>query len=252
MARCSNTARPKRPRETTGLPPVWAAMTDTNPPKAILFDVDGTLVDTNDLHASAWRDTFRHFGIEVPLEEIRAQIGKGGDNLVPSLLPSVSEAQRAEMEEYRSPLFRQNYLPRTVPFPGVRALFERLAGDGVKIVLASSSHAAEVAFHLALVGCEDLVEATTTKDDVERSKPCPDIFEAALAEVAPLTADEVMVVGDSPWDVKAAAKLGISVIGFRSGGFPDEALLEARACALYDGPRHLLAEYERSPLGEAR
>ena len=227
-------------------------MTDTIPPKAILFDVDGTLVDTNDLHASAWRDTFRHFGVEIPLEEIRAQIGKGGDNLVPTLIPSASETQRAEMEEYRSPLFRRHYLPRAVPFPGVRPLFERLAADGVKIVLASSSHAAEVAFHLALIGCEDLVAATTTKDDVERSKPCPDIFEAALAEVEPLRAGEVMVIGDSPWDVKAAAKLGIAVVALRCGGFPDDALLQAGACALYDGPRHLLAEYERSPLGKAR
>ena len=227
-------------------------MTDTHRPRAILFDVDGTLVDTNDLHAVAWRETFCHFGIDIPLEEVRGQIGKGGDNLLPTLLPSLSQAQREEMEAFRSPLFRENYLPRAVPFPGVRPLFERLAEDGVKIVLASSSHAEEVAFHLALIACQDLVCATTTKDDVEHSKPCPDIFAAALAKVAPLGPEEVMVVGDSPWDVKAAAKLGIAVVALRCGGFPDDALLQAGACALYDGPRHLIAEYERSPLGKAR
>ena len=225
-------------------------MTDTKRPRAILFDVDGTLVDTNDLHASAWRETFRHFGIDIPFEDVRWQIGKGGDNLVPTLLPSLSEAQREEMEDFRSDLFRRNYLPRAVPFPGVRPLFERLAADGVKIVLASSSHAEEVAFHLALIACQDLVCATTSKDDVEHSKPCPDIFAAALGKVAPLGADEVMVVGDTPWDVAAAAKLGIPVIALRCGGFPDDVLTEAGACALYDGPRHLLAEYEGSPLGK--
>ncbi|MFN3388223.1 MAG: HAD family hydrolase [Allosphingosinicella sp.] len=224
-------------------------MTDHSPapPKAVLFDVDGTLVDTNDLHAAAWRDTFLHFGIDIPHEEVRWQIGKGGDNLVPTLLPSVSEAQHEEMEAYRSDLFRRLYLPRATPFPGVRALFERLTRDGIRIVLASSSHAAEVGYHLALIGCEDLVSDTTSKDDVAHSKPCPDIFEAALAKVAPLTADAVLVVGDTPWDAKAATKLGLSIVAVRCGGFPDEALREAGACAVYDGPRHLLAEYESSP-----
>ena len=223
-------------------------MNDSNTgPRAILFDVDGTLVDTNDLHASAWRESFRHFGIDVPLDEVRGQIGKGGDNLLPTLLPSLSEAQQAEIEDHRSELFRRDYLPRAAPFPGVRPLFERLVQDGVTIALASSSHAEEVAFHLALIGCEDLVDATTSKDDVESSKPCPDIFEAALGK-AGVGAAEALVVGDSPWDVKAAARIGLGAIGVRCGGFADEELLEAGACALYDGPRHLLSAYEESPL----
>ena len=211
---------------------------------AILFDVDGTLVDTNDLHADAWQQAFRHFGVEIPFEEVRAQIGKGGDNLIPTLLPSdLTEARHKEIEDYRSELFQHEYLPRAAPFPGVRPLFERLYGDGIRIVLATSAKQAELDFHIGLIGAEDLVFATTSKDDVERSKPCPDIFEAALAEVAPLGRDEALVIGDSTWDIKAAVKLGLTVIGLRCGGFPEEELIEAGAAAMFDGPEDLLGRY---------
>jgi HAD superfamily hydrolase (TIGR01509 family) len=218
-------------------------------PRAVLFDVDGTLVDTNDLHAVAWREAFLNFGLDKPVEEIRWQVGKGGDNLIPSLFPDLGEAQRNEIEDYRGNLFRRDYLPRATPFPGVRDLFERLSADGIRIVLASSSHSEEVEYHLSLIGCADLVEATTSKDDVENSKPCPDIFAAALGRVAPLGAGEVAVVGDTPWDAKAAVKLGLRTVGFRSGGFPDDALAEAGACELYDGPSDLLARFEISVFG---
>jgi phosphoglycolate phosphatase-like HAD superfamily hydrolase len=218
-------------------------------PRAVLFDVDGTLVDTNDLHAAAWREAFLEFGLDKPLEEIRWQVGKGGDNFIPSLFPDLSEPRREEIEAFRGDLFKRDYLPRATPFPRVRDLFERLAGEGVKIVLASSSHSEEVDYHLSLIACADLVTAATSKDDVEASKPCPDIFAAALAKVAPLGADEVAVVGDTPWDAEAAGKLGLRIVGFRSGGFPDEALAEAGACELYDGPGDLLARFDGSVFG---
>jgi membrane protein len=131
----------------------------------------------------------------------------------------------------------------------VRELFERLKADGKRIVLASSAKGAEVAFHVGVIGAEYLVNATTSSDDVEHSKPCPDIFAAALQKVKPLGADEVVVVGDSPFDVLAAKKLGIKVIGVRSGGFPDEVLREAGADELYDGPEDLLRNYDSSLIG---
>lgn len=218
-------------------------------PRAALFDVDGTLVDTNDLHAAAWREAFLHFGLDRPFEEIRWQVGKGGDNLIPALFPDLAESRRDEIQDFRADLYKSSYLPRATPFPGVRPLFERLAGEGVRIVLASSSHADEVDYYLGLIGCEDLVAAKTSKDDVESSKPCPDIFEAALARVAPLGAGEAAVVGDTPWDAKAAGRLGLRTVGFRSGGFPDEALAEAGACELYDGPEDLLRRFDRSVFG---
>jgi HAD superfamily hydrolase (TIGR01509 family) len=223
----------------------------TPPPRAALFDVDGTLVDTNDLHTAAWREAFGHFGHDFALDTIRTQVGKGGDNLIPSLIPGIAESEAEEMDAFRGELFKRDYLPRAVPFPGVRALFERLAGDGVRIVLASSSSKAEVDFHLSLIGCSDLVSAVTTRDDVESSKPCPDIFAAALGKVAPLRTDQAIVVGDTPWDVHAAARAGLRTIGFLSGGFPEEVLREAGATLVYAGPQDLLARYASSPWGAA-
>jgi len=216
---------------------------------AVLFDVDGTLIDSNDLHAAAWHETFSRFGIQIPLAEIRQQIGKGGDNLIPSLVSrDVEEAKHEELESFRSDLFKRDYLPRVVPFPCVRELFERLVGDGRKIVLASSAKGAEVDYYLNVIGAPDLVTATTSADEVEHSKPCPDIFAAALAKVAPLTPQEAVVVGDSPYDVQAAKKLGLSVIGMRSGGFDDQVLIDVGADELYDSPEDLLRNYESSLL----
>ena len=220
---------------------------DPHPVRAALFDVDGTLVDSNDLHAEAWAEAFRRFGHDIPLPKIGFQIGKGGDNLIPALIPGLDEDRRKAIDDYRSDLFKRDYLPRVRPFPGVRPLFERLAADGMAIVLASSSSREEVDHHLDLLGVADLVAASTSKDDAGRSKPCPDIFEAALAEVAPIGPDRSIVVGDSPWDMKAAARLGIASIGLRCGGFADSDLLGAGASLLFDGPEDLLRRLDSSP-----
>lgn len=217
--------------------------------KAVLFDVDGTLIDSNDLHAVAWREAFLHFGVDIPLDVVRGQIGKGGDNLIPALLPPALVAEKQqEIEDFRSELFKREYLPRAVPFPGVRALFERLVADGRKIVLASSAKSDEIDFHLGLIGAADLVTATTSASDVEHSKPDPDIFAAALAKVRPLGPDELVVVGDSPFDVLAASKIGLRTIALRSGGFDDDVLQDAGAAELFDGIEDLLRNYDRSLL----
>lgn len=218
--------------------------------RAALFDVDGTLVDSNDLHAAAWSEAFRHFGHDIPAGRIRFQIGKGGDNLIPALLPDLPDEEREALEDYRGELYKKDYLPRVTPFPAVRPLFERLRDDDVAIVLASSSGREEVDHNLDLIGCRDLVSAATSRDDVERSKPCPDIFEAALAR-AGVPAASALVVGDTPWDVKAAARTGLGTIGFRSGGFEDRDLIDAGALILYDGPEDLLRRYSSSPFANA-
>ena len=223
-----------------------------SPPRAVLFDVDGTLVDTNDLHAACWRETLAAFGHDIATETIREQIGKGADNLIPALLGDVAEAESAALAEAQSERFKRDYLPRSTPFPGVRDLFERLAADGIRIVLASSAGAEEVAFHLSLIGCADLVFATTSRDEVESSKPCPDIFAAALAKVAPLGAADAIVVGDTPWDVLAANRAGLRTIGFRCGGFAEADLIDAGAVMLFDGPRDLLDSYALSPFAGRR
>lgn len=213
--------------------------------RAFLFDVDGTLVDSNDLHAAAWREAFLHFGVDIPFERVRGQIGKGGDNLIPALLPPELVARRQkEIEDYRSALFQRDYLPQVRPFAGVRPLFERIVAAGARIVLATSAKKPELDHHIELLGVADLIAAATSKDDVAHSKPDPDIFAAALAKVAPLGAAEARVVGDTPYDAEAAGKLGIAAIGFRCGGFAEEQLRAAGVRCLFDGPEDMHRRFD--------
>lgn len=217
--------------------------------RAVIFDVDGTLVDTNDLHTASWVDAFRRFGHEVPFETVRRQMGKGGDQLMPAVLPrDVFERQGKEIGEYRGDLFMREYLPRARAFPEVPALLRRVRAAGQRVVLASSSSAAEVERYKEIAGIAGLTDAETTKDDAERSKPSPDIFRAALERIAPIPPGDAVVVGDSPFDAEAAAKVGLRAVGLLCGGFPEDALWAAGFVALYRDPADLLANYERSPL----
>jgi HAD superfamily hydrolase (TIGR01509 family) len=218
--------------------------------KAILFDVDGTLVDSNDLHARAWVDTFDRFGVIAPFEKVREQIGKGGDNLMPVFLDSATiDARGEEITAARSTIFKQSYAPEVEPFAEVRSLFQRAAADGWTIVLATSGTSEEIEPYLDMLDCRDIVSVVTTSDDAERSKPDPDIFAAAMAK-AGVTADRAIVVGDSPYDMEAAGKLGIPAIAVRCGCFDDQTLLDAGAIALYDSPSDLLRLYALSVLSE--
>lgn len=216
--------------------------------KAVLFDVDGTLIDSNDFHAQAWHDAMVRFGADLTLADVRAQIGKGADNLMPALLDADFIAVHGEaVQDYRSALFARAYLDRIKPFADVRPLFERVVGSGLRIALASSGATDEVAHHLDLIGCADLVAATTSIDDVEHSKPDPDIFVAAVGKLG-VPAEEAVIVGDSPYDMQAAKAIGLRTIGVRCGGFADAALREAGADALFDDPADLLARFDVSVL----
>jgi len=219
------------------------------PPKAVLFDVDGTLVDTVDLHARAWVETLQHFGVEADFDDVRRQIGKGGDQLLPGLLPTdVLEARAEAMQAFRSELFTREYLPRVRAFPGVRALFERLHAAGQTIVLASSGEAQEVEEHKRIADIADLVDDETTSADAERSKPFPDIFEAAFSKLGLQRRSEAMVIGDTPYDVEAARAAGLACIGVLCGGFTEQSLRQAGCVAVYRDPQHLLDDYDSSPL----
>lgn len=212
----------------------------------VIFDVDGTLVDSVDLHARAWQEALGHFGYEVPREVVRAQIGKGGDKLVAEFVPT---AELADIEErltsYRADLFRRRYLPEVRGFPGVRALFERLRADGKRLALASSAKSDELDEYARRANIEDLLDARVSSDDAARSKPDPDIFQAALAEIG-CAVEHAVVVGDSPWDAIAARRAGLSAVGVRCGGFLEPALLEAGFVTLYDDPVDVLRAYEQS------
>jgi HAD superfamily hydrolase (TIGR01509 family) len=217
-------------------------------PKAALFDVDGTLVDTVDLHAQAWVEALAHFGVAAVFDDIRLMIGKGGDQLLPGIVPpDLLEARQEEIETFRGDLFKREFLSQAKPFPGVPDLFRRLRAEGIRIALASSGKADEVAAHKRLVGIEDLVDAETTSDDAERSKPFPDIFEAAFRKLGLENPSDALVIGDTPYDAEAARAGGFSTIGVLCGGFAEDALRDAGCAAIFRDPRHLLEEFDSSP-----
>ncbi|HYC46917.1 MAG TPA: HAD family hydrolase [Burkholderiales bacterium] len=213
--------------------------------KGVIFDVDGTLVDSNDLHIEAWREAFAHHGIGLKRDEVHAQIGKGGDQLIPVFLTQ-DEVEKfgQQLDKLRVEIFARDYLPQARPFPGVRALFERLRGDGLKIALATSAPAAELETHVKNLGVEHLVTGMTSADDADRSKPCPDIFEAALALLDDVPREQALVVGDTPYDALAAARAGMPTIALTSGGFDEETLRKAGAIAVYVDVPDLLERYD--------
>lgn len=218
--------------------------------KAVIFDIDGTLVDSNDLHAKAWQEAFAHFGKDVPYDEVRRQIGKGGDQLLPVFFSRDElECFGDELEAYRGDLFKREYLPQVRPFPRVRALFERILADGARIALASSAKEDELAAHTKNARIADLVEASTSADDAEKSKPHPDIFEAALEQLGDVALDEAIVVGDTPYDVEAAARAHLATVGVLSGGYSEAELRDAGAIAIYRDVADLLEHYDESPVG---
>ena len=187
--------------------------------RAVIFDIDGTLVNSVDLHAKAWQEAFAHFGHEVAFADVRAQIGKGGDQLMPVFLSQEELDRRGEeIEVYRSDLFKTRYLPQVRAFPAVRQLFERILANGQQIALASSAKADELATYKKIAGIADLVDEETSSDDAERSKPHPDIFEAALSRLG-RDPSEAIVVGDSPYDAEAAGKSVCARSGSCAAGF---------------------------------
>jgi HAD superfamily hydrolase (TIGR01509 family) len=217
--------------------------------KAVIFDIDGTLIDSVDLHAAAWREAVRHFGHHLPQERIREQIGKGGDLLMAALLPEDEVRRRGkEIEEYRLDLFKREYLPEVKPFPMVRELFERIEADGLRIALASSAKKGELERYKQIAGIDDLLDAETSSDDAEKSKPHPDIFEAALDRLEGIAAVDAIAVGDTPYDAQAAGKAGLRTIGVLCGGWPEQELRDAGCTAIYRDPADLLRHYDQSPL----
>ena len=219
--------------------------------QAVIFDIDGTLLDSVDLHAEAWREAFKHFGHDVPFDQVRSQIGKGGDQLMPVFLsPEELKATGKQLEEYRSKLFKEKYLKHVKPFPGVRELFLKVKSHGQRVALASSARGDELKTYERIAGLEALIDAETSSADAEKSKPHPDVFEAALDRLGnSVDPRSVIVVGDSPHDAEAAGKANLATIGVLCGGFAEADLRRAGCIAIYRDPAHLLNEYEESPLG---
>ncbi|WP_050401031.1 HAD family hydrolase [Bradyrhizobium embrapense] len=217
-------------------------------PKAAIFDLDGTLLDSVDLHALAWQEAMLQFGHDVSFEQVRSQIGKGGDKLIPAFLSADEQREHGkDLEEWRGNRFKNEYLPLVRPFSAVPDLLRRVRGAGLRIAVASSAKKDEVDKYLDIAGITDLVDVTTSSDDAEESKPAPDIFNVVLKKLKIDGADAV-VIGDTPYDAEAARKAGVRTVGVLCGGFSEDELRKAGCAEVYPGPAALLACFERSML----
>ena len=216
--------------------------------KALLCDIDGTLVQSNWLHAEAWRDAFAEMGIDVEVEETRRQIGKGGDELIPVFVPWWKQKHVEEpLKELRKFIFQAGYLQRVQPIPRVREFLLRLKDAGIRLALASSASKEDRLPYNKSANMEDLIEEESSADDADRSKPHPDIFQATLKRLK-LKPAETLALGDTPYDAEAAGKAGVWTIGVTTGGWSREDLLAAGCIEVYKDVGELLDRFEQSAL----
>jgi HAD superfamily hydrolase (TIGR01509 family) len=214
--------------------------------EAVLCDIDGTLVQSNWLHASAWKDAFAQIGIDVLLEDVRRQIGKGGDELIPVFVPWWKRrAVEQPLKRYREFIFRDQYLSQVKPFPKVRELLQHMKQAGIKVSLASSAHQKDLEDYKRIANIEDLVEKSSSSDDANRSKPHPDIFEATLKKLG-VQSKNALALGDTPYDAEAAGKANVWTVGVTTGGWSESELLAAGCIEVYRDVAELLENFEHS------
>src|SRR5205823_11392087 len=206
--------------------------------QGVILDIDGTLVDSNDAHARAWVEALAEHGVEVPFEKVRRMIGMGADKLLPKATGLEENSPKGKrISDRRREIFKERYLPTLRPTPGARDLLQHLDKQGLKLVVASSSKKDELHALLRICGADEVIEDKTSSDDADRSKPDPDIVQAALKQLG-LPAAKVVMLGDTPYDVEAAHRTGIGLIAVRCGGWGDRELVGA--LAVYDDPADLL------------
>ncbi|MBV9485293.1 MAG: HAD family hydrolase [Frankiaceae bacterium] len=210
----------------------------------VLFDVDGTLVDTNYHHVVAWADAFERAGHRVPMSRLHGLIGQGSERLVETVLGHTDEAIVDGHADFYAPR-----LQRLQPFDGAADLLRKCKDSGLTVVLATSAASHDAEHMLDTLGVADVVDHVTTNDDADASKPAPDIVEAAL-EACGLKAADCVFIGDSVWDVKAAQRAGMPCIGVLTGGIDERVLREAGAHSIFEGVRDLLERFQDSLLGE--
>ena len=215
--------------------------------RAVLFDIDGTLLDSNDAHAHAWLDSLRGHGRNVPFDLVRSKIGMGGDKLLAEVADIDHESVEGRaISERRSMIFKAHYLPDLGPFHGSRVLVDRLRSRGLVCAAVSSSSSEDIADLLRAAGGADLMDVVVSADDADRSKPDPDLVEIALDRIGVLPA-EALMIGDTPYDIAAGERAGVPVVALRcGGGWTDHDL--AGAIAIYDNPADLSSQLDRSPL----
>jgi HAD superfamily hydrolase (TIGR01509 family) len=213
--------------------------------RGVILDVDGTLVDSNHAHARAWVDAFAEFEFDLPYERVRALIGMGGDNLLPEAIQVEADSvQGKALVKRRGEIFKERYLETVNPFRGTRELLTRMRAEGLEIAIGTSARKEELKPLLEIADVADLIDSKTSSDDAESSKPDPDIVQAALKRLRLLPA-EVLMVGDTPYDIEAAGRAGVRTVAFRSGGWTEAGL--KGAIAVYAGPWDLLDRFPTSP-----
>lgn len=219
--------------------------------KAVLLDIDGTLLASNDAHATAWLEVLGRHGIEASPDQIRSMIGMGGDKVLDRIARIAKDSPLGEqISQERQEFFRTSLLLALEPTAGARALLLHFRDSGLRLVVATSAGQDEVAGLLRQAGVDDLIELAATSDDAGSSKPDPDIVVAAL-EKAGLQPSEAVLLGDTPYDVAAARAAGVATVALRcGGGWSDESF--ETAVAIYDDPGDLLRHYETSPFSASR
>jgi HAD superfamily hydrolase (TIGR01509 family) len=217
--------------------------------QAVILDVDGTLVLSNDAHAQAWVEAFAAYGYDVAFEKVRPLIGMGGDQVMPKMVPGLNdeEGDGKAIAQKRKELIINRFGPTLAPANGSRELVLRMQEAGLHLIIATSATSQELSVLLKAAQVDDLLDEATTSSDAEASKPAPDIVEAALNKLK-MEPSEVLMIGDTPYDIESAKGAGVNTIGVRSGGFDDEQL--KGAIAIYNDPADLLAHYSSSPLRE--
>jgi len=218
-------------------------MTDLAARAGVLFDVDGTLVDTNYLHVLAWWAAFRDAGHDVSMTDIHRSIGMGSDTLVEHLLGGPDEHAATAHTHHYAP-----YLDQLRPFPKAAEVLRAVKELGLEVVLATSASEDEVASLTKAIDADDAIDEVTSSADAQTSKPAPDILQVAL-DRSGLSPAAAVMVGDTVWDVEAARKAGLDCVALLSGGISQSELTEAGAVAVYDDVAALLADLEASPIG---
>lgn len=215
--------------------------------RGVLLDVDGTLVNSNDAQAHSWVDAMDEQGYHVAFETVRPLIGMGGDKVLPKVLNIQKDSEQGKkIEERRKEIFKEKYFPTIKPFPKAKELLEHMHDQGLTLVIATSSTPEQLKDLLDIIGphVQDLMTQETTAKNAPKSKPNPQIMDAAIQRSGH-DANELLMLGDTPYDIESAGRAGVKTVSVRSGGWDDKDL--SGAIAIYDNTADLLEHYDESP-----
>lgn len=215
--------------------------------RGVLFDVDGTLIDSSYFHAFAWWQAFRREDMDVQISDIHRCVGMGGDKLIRQLVPDCTEELQEDLKSAHGAVF-STFWPSLRTFDAARDLLAACSDAGLAVGLASSAQERDLEVSRRLLDAGSAIDAWTSSNDAEESKPAPDILLACIEKLE-LKPEDVVFVGDAVWDVKAASSIGVPAIALTCGGISEGELREAGAAEVYDNPRHLLEHLEGSAIG---